>query len=139
MSREFTGNERFEIKRRLGEGGMGVVYEAFDRVRGHAVALKMLRDPDAVALLRFKEEFRALADLSHENLVALHELFAEDGRWFFALELVRGRPFYAAIRGERPLRSEVDGDAVTLEIEPARRAYDADLLRDRLRQLARGL
>src|ERR1051326_3834668 len=61
----FEGTERFEIVRRLGAGGMGVVYEALDRERKTKVALKTLRALDGAALLRFKNEFRAMADLSH--------------------------------------------------------------------------
>ena len=52
---------RFEIRRRLGAGGMGVVYEAFDRDRNDIVALKTILELDASTLYRFKNEFRALA------------------------------------------------------------------------------
>ena len=73
-SPDFTGTERFELIRRLGEGGFGVVYEAFDHHRSSKVALKLLREGEGAALYRFKREFRALADVSHPNLVALDEL-----------------------------------------------------------------
>src|SRR5262249_37710589 len=67
----------YRIEREPGRGGMGVVYRAFDQRRGEVVALKTVRRPDAAAILRFKREFRALADLSHPNLVTLHELTAD--------------------------------------------------------------
>ncbi|HTJ43243.1 MAG TPA: protein kinase [Kofleriaceae bacterium] len=87
---EFSGTPRFRIVRRLGAGGMGVVYEAWDTERKAAVALKTLRSMSADRLLMFKNEFRALADLSHPNLAALYELFEHEGQWFFTMELVEG-------------------------------------------------
>src|SRR5690349_1763571 len=89
----FAGNARFELRRVLGEGGMGVVYEAFDRDRGLPVALKTVRDVDAQTLYRLKTEFRARADVEHRNLVRLGELMHEDGHYFFTMELVEGTPF----------------------------------------------
>ena len=56
----------------------------------HRVALKTLRFPTADGLLRFKNEFRSLADIQHPNLVALGELFEESGWWFFTMELIEG-------------------------------------------------
>ena len=71
------GTKRFQVLRRLGSGGAGVVYEVFDREQGARVALKTLQALHANALLRFKAEFRALQDLRHANLVRLFELFDE--------------------------------------------------------------
>ena len=62
----FPGTERFSVIRRLGAGGMGVVYEAFDRERNERVALKTLREFDARALYRFKQEFRSLSEILAE-------------------------------------------------------------------------
>lgn len=81
---------RFRVIRQLGEGGMGIVYEAWDHEREERVALKTMRRFDPSALFRFKREFRALADITHPNLVALHELVSADDRWFFTMELIQG-------------------------------------------------
>ena len=89
----FPGTARFEILRRLGAGGMGVVYEAFDRERNRRVALKTFRQISNDAVLRFKDEFRALQGVHHDNLVKLYELFEVDGRWFFTMELIDGVDF----------------------------------------------
>jgi hypothetical protein len=87
---EFPGTARFEIVRKLGVGGMGVVYEARDRTRDVRVALKTLRRPSPDALLRLKREFRALQDLRHPNLVSYGELIEDGGVWFITMELVPG-------------------------------------------------
>jgi hypothetical protein len=88
--RGFQGTKRYVPRRLLGAGGMGVVYEVDDRTTGGRVALKMMLDDDAGRLLRFKQEFRVMAELHHPNLVRLFDLGQHDGRWFFTMELVHG-------------------------------------------------
>src|SRR5262245_66391441 len=76
---EFPYLPRFAYVRRLGAGGMGTVYEAFDRERGMAVALKTLnRPPEGRHILRFKNEFRVLQELRHQNLVQIYELIEHE-------------------------------------------------------------
>ena len=82
--------DRYEIDGVLGEGGMGVVYRAYDRVQRTRVALKTVRRSDGQTLYRFKAEFRALADVQHPHLVRLDELDTEDEPRFFTMECIDG-------------------------------------------------
>ncbi len=86
----FRGTKRFVIEDRVGAGGMGVVHRVRDLERGETVALKTMMRLDHEALLRFKKEFRSLADISHPNVVQLYELFSEGEHWFFTMELLDG-------------------------------------------------
>ncbi|MCA9690460.1 MAG: serine/threonine protein kinase, partial [Myxococcales bacterium] len=81
---------RYEPVRLLGRGGMGAVYEVVDRRSGRRVALKKILTPDPRQQLRFKREFRLMADLRHPNLVQLFDLGLEDDTWFFTMELIEG-------------------------------------------------
>ncbi len=96
---DWKGTERFDVRRWIGTGSMGAVYEVFDRDRGQAVALKRLRYFSPAALFLLKQEFRTLADVRHPNLVRLYELVATDGREvFFTMELLRGVDFLSYAR-----------------------------------------
>jgi serine/threonine protein kinase/tetratricopeptide (TPR) repeat protein len=97
----FSSTKRFLIERELGHGGMGIVYQALDLERNTQVALKALTQRDAVNIYRLKNEFRQLADLSHPNLVTLHELCNEGNSWFFTMELVHGKSFDAYVSDDR--------------------------------------
>jgi tetratricopeptide (TPR) repeat protein len=79
---------RYRIIGKLGQGGMGIVYEAWDRERRLTVALKTLREIDATALYRLKNEFRALAETVHPNLVGLHALGVDALGWFIVMDLI---------------------------------------------------
>ena len=84
---------RYEVRRCIGSGGMGVVFEAVSLEHGQRVALKTLRALTGPGLHRFKNEFRSLSGVVHENLVALHELAVEGREWFFTMEYVEGASF----------------------------------------------
>jgi tetratricopeptide (TPR) repeat protein len=98
---------RFRIVRRLGEGGMGIVYLALDRDHQAQIALKTIAKMSAASLLRFKNEFRAVADVVHPNLVRMFELVGAQTGWFFTMEYVEGVSFMDHVRSldepERPL------------------------------------
>jgi hypothetical protein len=103
-----SGIDRYRLEAELGTGAMGAVYRAYDRERDARVALKLLRDLDPETLYRFKQEFRALTDVSHPNLVSLYELVASDrDTWFLTMELVEGADFLAHVRG--PEASQLAG------------------------------
>ncbi len=147
---EFRGTERFQIIRRLGAGGMGMVYEALDRERNARVALKTLRTMSAEELLALKHEFRALQDVTHPNLVTLGELIEDRDRWFFTMELVEGHNVLRYVRGahasdDASEMNTVPGTALAMEAAlppplPADgRPFDEAKLRFALTQLAYGL
>jgi tetratricopeptide (TPR) repeat protein len=126
----FGSSERFAVIERLGAGGSGEVFRTFDRRFNHEVALKTLFRADPTAILRFKTEFRALADVVHRNLVQLYELETDGATWFFTMELVRGRDFLEYIR-----LLPSDEVAKAAPGPPP----DIERLRDAMRQLAAGL
>ena len=78
----------YRLVRPLGEGGMGSVYEVEDARSGGRVALKTLREAGPLALYLFKNEFRALADLTHPHLVGLYELGSTGETPWFTMELI---------------------------------------------------
>jgi eukaryotic-like serine/threonine-protein kinase len=92
------GGERFDIVETLGSGAFGTVYEALDRQSGERVALKALTRLGPSSLLRFKQEFRALSDVHHPNLVSIKELIEQQGRWYIVMELVEGEDLLAFVR-----------------------------------------
>ncbi|MGO9834425.1 MAG: protein kinase domain-containing protein [Polyangiaceae bacterium] len=100
---DWKGTDRYQVRRCIGTGGMGTVYEAFDCERKQSVAIKRLRHFSPAALYLFKQEFRTLADVVHPNLVRLYELVATEAQdVFFAMELVQGTEFLTHVRGEGP-------------------------------------
>jgi len=78
-----------------------VVYEAFDFERQTLVALKVPHDSGTRDLSQFKQEFRALAELSHPNLVTLYEVMSHGSEWFFTMERVEGKTFYDCLCPDR--------------------------------------
>jgi serine/threonine protein kinase len=117
---DWKGTDRYEVRRCIGAGSTGTVYEAFDVDRGRTIALKRLRHFSPATLYLFKREFRTLADFHHPNLVTFHELVATEAHdVFFTMELVRGAEFVKYVR-------------------PAG-APDFDRLRAALRQLVEGV
>jgi eukaryotic-like serine/threonine-protein kinase len=122
---EFRGTERFAVRRYLGAGGMGVVYEAYDRVRNEIVALKTLLRARAADVYRLKREFRTLADIAHPNLVSLYELIVDGANCFFTMELVHGVNFVEYVRGPASMATPVDAERIKLVFRQLIEGVDA--------------
>jgi predicted Ser/Thr protein kinase len=93
---------RFRLERELGAGGMGVVHAAFDPDLERRIALKVLRSATAPAEARDRllREARAMARLSHPNVVTVHEVGTAGGRDFVAMELIHGETLAEWLRAQ---------------------------------------
>jgi serine/threonine protein kinase len=87
---------RFQLRERLGDGGFGHVYRAYDPRLDRDVAIKILKqtNPSERIMERFFREARAVARLDHSNIVSVHDAGFDNGRCWVAYQLVAGRPLW---------------------------------------------
>lgn len=87
-------SNRYKLIKPIGKGGMGIVYKALDKVLNIDVAIKFLPERltrDQVAISRFRKEASTAMQLSHENILKLHNLEVDRHRMFLIMEFVDGR------------------------------------------------
>lgn len=106
----FVGNivdGRYRINRKIGFGGMGVVYEATHQVIGKRVALKLLRAEHAQTrevAERFLNEARAASMIGNPHIIDINDFGRfPDGSPYFVMEFLEGAPLYSLVEGEKPV------------------------------------
>jgi len=98
---ENTKLGRYEIRKKIGAGGMGEVYLATDNQLERNIALKVLPAEfccDAERVRRFKQEARAASALNHPNIITIHEIGEVEDRLFIATEFIEGETLREKIR-----------------------------------------
>jgi TolB-like protein len=124
---------RYRVLGQLGEGGMGLVYDAWDDRLDRPVALKVMRPSldDGVVRERFWREARAAGALSHPNVCHVYEIGEDDGHLFIAMERLEGQPLGDRLkRGPLPAAEAVQvalGVLSGLEAVHARALLHRDL------------
>lgn len=123
---------RYTLGRPLGEGAMGVVYEAQDPELERTVALKVLRGKhaDAAAQARLIREAKSLAKLNHPNVLTVHEVGTVDGQVFIAMEFVDGIDLAEWIEANPPGSRARFETALSMAVAIAdglAQAHDADV------------
>lgn len=106
-------NDRYEIIRSIGEGGMANVYLAYDVILDRKVAVKVLRGDlaeDEKFVRRFQREAIAASSLNHPNIVEVYDVGEDDGKYYIVMEYVDGKTLKSLIkkRGALTLPEVVD-------------------------------
>lgn len=99
--------QRYQCVEHIGAGGMGVVYRAHDPRLGRDVALKLLKESDAVARSRFLIEARAQARVEHDNICRVYEVGETDNEPFIVMQLIDGKPL-SEVKHDMTLRERLE-------------------------------
>ena len=102
-------NDRYELHRKLAQGGMANVYLARDLLLDRPVAVKVMfpeHARDDAFVERFRREATAAANLNHPNIVAIYDWGQQHGTYYIVMEYVEGRPLSEIIRSEGPLHPD---------------------------------
>lgn len=93
--------DRFQIKKELGRGGMGVVYLVYDPVLKRDVALKTVLSQDSEGVRRFLHEAKTMAKLNHPNIVKIYDIGQDGETPYFTMEFIEGKNLAELVQKEK--------------------------------------
>src|SRR5262245_3730462 len=100
---------KYEVRERIGRGGMGMILKAHDPVLDRSVAIKVFSDDIEVTeelRARFFREAQACAKLNHPNIVTIYDMGEDDGRLYIVMELLEGEELRQLISQRRRMALE---------------------------------
>ncbi|HLU11542.1 MAG TPA: protein kinase [Oceanobacillus sp.] len=109
MTNETVLNNRYRLVAQQGSGGMAVIYKATDQALGRTVAVKILRPSltsDPAFLARFRNEARSVANLTHPNIVTVHDVGSDGPTHYIVMEFIEGQDLKKIIKAEGALPVE---------------------------------
>lgn len=124
-------NDRYEIIKSIGEGGMANVYLADDKILGRKVAIKVLRgdlENNDKFIRRFQREAKAVSDLSHPNIVEVYDVGEEEGQHYIVMEYIDGRTLKQLIQKRGALTVPEVVDIMTQLTDGLAAAHEAYII-----------
>ena len=124
-------NERYEILKSIGEGGMANVYLAHDKILDRDVAIKVLRgdlENNEKFIRRFQREAKSVSDLSHPNIVEVYDVGEEDGQHYIVMEYIDGKTLKQLIQKRGALTVPEVIDIMSQLTDGLAQAHDAYII-----------
>ena len=124
-------NERYEILKSIGEGGMANVYLAHDTILDRDVAIKVLRgdlENDEKFIRRFQREAKSVSDLSHPNIVEVFDVGEEDGQHYIVMEYIDGKTLKQLVQKRGALTVPEVVDIMSQLTDGLAQAHDAYII-----------
>lgn len=122
---------RYRLLEKLGQGGMGSVYRAYDSELCREVALKVLdcrHDSTAEALKRFQQEARLIAKLNDPNICFIYDISKQDGRHYISMTYIQGQPLSKCIHRDIPFPEREAALVVQKLAQTLQRVHDRDVI-----------
>lgn len=124
-------NDRYEIEKLIGEGGMANVYLAQDKILDRKVAVKVLRGDlanDEKFVRRFQREALAASSLSHPNIVEIYDVGEDEGNFYIVMEFIEGKTLKQLIKKRGVLSLSETIDIMLQLLEALAQAHDSYII-----------
>ena len=120
-------NDRYEIVRSIGEGGMANVYLGYDTILDRNVAIKVLRGDlsnDEKFVRRFQREALSASSLSHPNIVEMYDVGEDNGIYYIVMEYIEGQTLKQLLKRRGSLTLSEAIDIMLQTINSKKRKFD---------------
>ncbi|NLA32652.1 MAG: Stk1 family PASTA domain-containing Ser/Thr kinase [Mollicutes bacterium] len=124
-------NDRYQIIKNIGEGGMANVYLAYDTILDRNVAVKVLRGDlasDEKFVRRFQREALSASNLSHQNIVEVYDVGEDDGQYYIVMEYIEGRHLKQLLKKREKLTLTEVIDIMLQVTEGMAQAHDSYII-----------